>query len=157
VRWLAHDSRRPAFVFMNILDAHEPYVAPPGYDRLFPGRLDHAGNVNRDYLTTHQLPSPAVLAHCVSQYDGELRYMDDQLAAIFAELRREGRWENAMVIVTADHGELFGEHGLLGHGALPWDALVHVPLIIKYPHDARRGVVDQPVSLADVAPTVLAT
>jgi len=157
VSWLRWDAHWPAFVFMNVLDAHEPYAAPAPYDRLFPGKIDDAGDVNRAYLKTGLLPSPAVLAHCLSQYDGELRYMDDQVARIFAQLVRAGRWDNALVVVTADHGELFGEHGMLGHGTLPWHALVHVPLIVKYPGGARRGTIDEPVSLVDVAPTILAT
>ena len=153
--WLDHEARRPAFLFLNVLDAHEPYAAPPPYDRLFPGRLDHVGNVNREYLRTGQLPAPEVLAHCVSQYDGELRYMDDQLGRLLAEFQRLGRLDSALVVLTADHGELFGEHGVLGHGTLPWDALVHVPLIVKYPHASRRGIEERPVSLVDVAPTIL--
>lgn len=154
LRWHAH---WPAFVFMNVLDAHEPYAAPPPYDGLFPGRMDGVGDVNRTYLKTGLLPAPDVLAHCVSQYDGEVRYMDDQVARIFEQLVRAGRWDNALVVVTADHGELFGEHGMLGHGTQPWHALVHVPLIVKYPGGARRGTVEEPVSLIDVAPTILAT
>ena len=153
--WLDHEARRPAFLFLNVLDAHEPYAAPPPYDRLFPGRLEHVGDVNAEYLKTGRLPAPNVLAHCVSQYDGELRYMDDQVGRLLAELRRLGRYDGALIVLTADHGELFGEHGVLGHGTLPWDALVHVPLIVKYPHASRREIVDRPVSLADVAPTIL--
>jgi arylsulfatase A-like enzyme len=157
VSYLRWHVRWPAFVFMNVLDAHEPYAAPAPYDRLFPGKMDGVGDVNRAYLKTGLLPSPDVLAHCMSQYDGELRYMDDQVKRIFDALARSGRWDNALVVVTADHGELFGEHGMLGHGSLPWDALVHVPLVVKYPGGARRGTVDEPVSLVDVAPTILAT
>jgi arylsulfatase A-like enzyme len=153
--WLDHEARRPAFLFLNVLDAHEPYAAPPPYDRLFPGRLDHVGDVNHEYLRTGQLPTPEILTHCVSQYDGELRYMDDQLGRLLAELQRLGRLDGALVVLTADHGELFGEHGVLGHGTLPWDPLVHVPLIVKYPHASRRGAEARPVSLVDVAPTIL--
>jgi arylsulfatase A-like enzyme len=155
--WLRWRARWPVFAFLNALDAHEPYAAPPPYDRHFPGRLDGVGDVNRAYLKSGLLPAPNVLAHCISQYDGEIRYMDDQLARVFAALVRAGRWDNALVVVTSDHGELFGEHGMLGHGTLPWDPLVHVPLVVKYPNGARRGTVDEPVSTVDVAPTVLAT
>lgn len=155
--WLRDEARRPAFVFLNVLDAHGPYAVPAPYDRLFPGKVEKAGDVQRAFHDTGRLPDAALLAHCVSQYDGALRYMDDQLGRIFDALVAAGRWDDAMVIVTADHGDLFGEHDLLGHGTFPWDPVVRVPLIVKYPHGARRGVVDEPVSLTDVAPTVLAT
>ena len=154
--WLGQESKRPVFLFLNVLDAHEPYAAPPPYDRLFPGRLEHVGDVNREYLKTGRLPAPEVLTHCISQYDGELRYMDDQIGRLLGELEQRGRYDGALIVLTADHGELFGEHGVLGHGTLPWDALVRVPLIVKYPHRVRRGTVAQPVSLVDVAPTILA-
>jgi arylsulfatase A-like enzyme len=145
------------FLFLNFMDAHEPYEAPAPYDRLFPGRLErrverHPGD---RAMTLGQLPDAAATAHYVSQYDGELRYIDDRLAELFGELRALGRYDNALIVVTSDHGELFGEHGRWGHGKEPVRALVHVPLVVKYPQNTRRGVEETPVSLVDVGPTML--
>jgi arylsulfatase A-like enzyme len=157
-RWLRRHGRRPTFLFLNVLDAHQPYRPQPPYDRLFPGKLDGVEpHPTERLLATGQPPDAATMAHYVSQYDGELRYVDDRLEELFATYRQLGRWDDALVIVTADHGELFEEHGMLGHGGPPYHGLVRVPLLVKYPHDARRGIVRDPVSLADVAPTVLAT
>jgi arylsulfatase A-like enzyme len=94
---------------------------------------------NLRYLGTGQLPEPAVLRHCVSQYDGELRYVDDQLALIFDELRRRGRYDNALIVLTADHGEMFGEHGRLGHSGRPYHTVLWVPLIVRYPGGPGAG------------------
>jgi arylsulfatase A-like enzyme len=154
-RWIHRHAGDPMFLFLNVLDPHEPYRARAPYDVLFPGRMEGLGDVSGQYHATGHVPGTDVLGHCISQYDGELRYVDDQLGRIFDQLRAEGRWDDALVVVTADHGELFGEHGHLGHGGVPWDALVHIPLLVKYPGGQPRGVEDRPVSLVDVAATVL--
>jgi len=156
VRWLRRDARFPVFLFLNVLDPHEPYRAPEPYDRLFPGKREGVTRVNARFRATREVPPPEVLEHCISQYDGELRFADAQVGVVLDELRRLGRYDGALIVVTADHGELFGEHGHLGHGGTPWDDVVHVPLIVKHPHGIGRGtVVEHPVSLVDVAPTVL--
>jgi arylsulfatase A-like enzyme len=151
VPWLKRREGRPVFLFLNVMDAHEPYAAPPPYDRMFPGR----GDGLPAKPVPGQTPDAATTAHWISQYDGELRYVDDRLAELFAALRETGRYDGALVVVTADHGELFGEHGRWGHGGAPVRELVHVPLIVKYPGNARRGVEARPVSLADVPATIL--
>jgi arylsulfatase A-like enzyme len=158
IDWLRRRRGRSVFVFINIMDAHAPYEPPPPYDRMFPGRLDVPVERHpwRAALLSKHLPSPEVMGHYRSQYDGEIRYIDDRLAEIFGTLKDLGRYDNALIVVTADHGEAFGEHDTLGHGGFPYDEVVHVPLIVKYPGNARCGVVDEPVSLIDVPATVLA-
>ena len=156
--WLRRHGRRPSFLFLNVMDAHQPYRPPPPYDRLFPGKLDDVEPYPTERIAaTGRRPDEATMQHYVSQYDGELRYVDDRLDELFATYRHLGRWDDALVVVTSDHGELFDEHGAVGHGGPPYHGLVRVPLLIKYPRAARRGVVREPVSLADVASTVLAT
>jgi arylsulfatase A-like enzyme len=152
VPWLERRQGRSVFLFLNVMDAHEPYAALPPYDAMFPGRSDGAPAKPVPGIT----PDAATTAHWISQYDGELRYVDDRLAELFAALRATGRYDAALIVVTADHGELFGEHGRWGHGGAPVRELVHVPLIVKYPGNARRGVEDRPVSLVDVPATILA-
>jgi arylsulfatase A-like enzyme len=148
-RWLTHrNGRRPVFLFMNAMDAHEPYDSPPAYERMFPPELPPGLPPTTDVEKA---------AHRMALYDGAIRYTSDQLARLFAELREQGRYDDALIIVTSDHGELFGENGRWEHTGDPVWALVHVPLIVKYPHEARRGVEESPVSLASVAPTILAT
>jgi arylsulfatase A-like enzyme len=159
VAWLERRHGQPTFVLLNVLDAHEPYEPPPPYDRMFPGYLDRPPPPHpQDAVgTAGRVPSPEEVAHYVGRYDGEIRHIDDRLADLFAALKRLGRYDDALIVITADHGELFGERGRWGHGGDPTYALVHVPLIVKYPRRARVGVEPAPVSLADVPATVLAT
>lgn len=124
---------RPFFAFLNYYDAHLPYDPPSPWREKFsatPGELD--------------------------LYDGAIAYIDDSLGRLFAELRRRGALDRTHVIVTSDHGELFGEHGLHGHGNSLYLPELHVPLIVRHPGRVQPGVrVDAPVTLRDLMATVL--
>src|SRR5262249_480075 len=92
-----------------------------------------------------------------ANYDGQVAAMDDALGELIAELKARGRYERSLIIVTADHGELLGEHGSVGHmGRMLYEPLLHIPLVVKYPGaDHPRGRVEDPVQTVDVAPTAL--
>jgi arylsulfatase A-like enzyme len=157
VDWLK-GRRDRVFVFMNILDPHEPYDPPEPYRSMFPGRDEQWGTVFTSLVNAGTPITPKMRAHFVSQYDGEIAYTDHVLGAIFDDLRRAGRWDAALVIVTSDHGELLGEHGLAGHGLAPYEELLHVPLLVKYPGGVRAGErVTRRVSTLGVFATVLAS
>ena len=159
LREAAQDAR-PFFLFVNYMDAHEPYVPPVPFAAAFPGR--DPGFHHDDYLALtaevmdgSRAISPAERAHLISQYDGAIRYIDAQIAALATRLQQLGVWDRTMLVVTADHGEAFGERGLVGHGTSVYQDQVHVPLVIKYPRRAKAGRVVRQVSLVDVLPTVL--
>ena len=82
--------------------------------------------------------------------------MDDRIALLFEELRRRGRYESTLIVLTSDHGDAFLEHGFISHSTTPYDELVRVPLIVKLPGNRHAGteVADQ-VRLVDVMPTLL--
>jgi arylsulfatase A-like enzyme len=154
-----HD-RRPFFLFLNYMDAHFPYTPPPPYDTLFPGKRERIGleqyhDLEVRILQQEQRITEAERRHLVSQYDGGIAYLDSQLGALFAKLRQLGLYDNCLLIVTSDHGEAFGERHLIGHGVSVYQDQVHIPLIIKYPNFARKGVDNRLVSLIDIFPTVL--
>jgi arylsulfatase A-like enzyme len=158
---LDHRSRRdaPLFVFLNYMDSHFPYVPPAPYNVAFAGWRPR---ITQDILeeeqtqiTRGQGEPPGYRAHCESEYDGAIVYMDAQIGKVIEWLKRENAYDNTMIVVTADHGESFGERNRVGHANSPYQNLLHVPLLVKYPHNARRGVEDRLVSLIDVAPTIL--
>jgi arylsulfatase A-like enzyme len=87
---------------------------------------------------------------------GELAYADDRLGALVGELAGLGRLDHAVVVVTSDHGELFGEHGRMAHGGHAYDELLRVPLVMVFPEaELPGGVVEERVDLRDVKPTLL--
>jgi len=153
-------AQAPFFAFFNYMDAHFPYIPPSPYDRLFPGK---AGNLTQADLAAiqhdvddGQKPLPPVYTrHSISQYDGGIAYIDAQLGQLIDWLKRENLYDNTMIVVTADHGESFGERRLFQHGNSLYSNLLHVGLVVKYPHQAHTGVVSTPVSLIDILPTVL--
>jgi arylsulfatase A-like enzyme len=86
-------------------------------------------------------------------YDGELRAADDQLARVLDMLRERGLYDAMLIVVTADHGELLGEHQTFGHGRSLWEEEVRIPLVVKWPlGEARPGRSDDLVQLTDLLP-----
>lgn len=91
-----------------------------------------------------------------SWYDGEILYLDSCIGELVGFLRSEGIFENTLLILTSDHGESFGEHGLASHQFGLYDNLIHVPLILVYPDIIpRRRRIPSLVSHVDIFPTIL--
>jgi arylsulfatase A-like enzyme len=92
----------------------------------------------------------------LDEYDGAISYVDDRLQELMNELRRRRVMDNTLLIVTADHGEGFGEHGLLTHGTALYYPLIHVPLILYRPGHLSAGLrIKRPVSTKDIPATIL--
>jgi arylsulfatase A-like enzyme len=92
----------------------------------------------------------------IAAYDGAIAYVDDQLMTLVAELDRRGLSQNTIVIVTSDHGESLGEHGLYGHQSSLYHEQIEVPLIIRWLGKTPAGArVSVPVSLAELPATVM--
>jgi len=125
-RWLGtvlrSEPRRPFFLFVNLYDPHFPYDPPSAHARRFlpPG-------VQLDRQQRAQWPA---------LYDAEIFAMDEQLGILLDYLRESGVWDETLVVVTSDHGELFGEHGEWGHGRFLHQPLLAIPLVVK---PARGG------------------
>jgi arylsulfatase A-like enzyme len=103
-----------------------------------------------------RLVSPAEGQLWADAYDGGLTFLDDRVGRLLADLERRKLLENTLVIVTADHGEQFGEHGLVDHGNSLYRPLLHVPLVVSFPGRAPSGkIVEAPVTLRDLPSTIL--
>jgi len=158
--WLSRRPEgRPFFVFLNYYDAHDPYIAAQGAPRHFGLRPETAAEVaalrNWLHVDYSKLP-PRTLQVARDGYDDGIGYLDDQLGRLFAALDSKGLLANTLVIVTADHGELFGEHGGYGHGAHLYRQVVNVPLVVVPPGGMPAGrIVTTPISLRDLPATVV--
>jgi arylsulfatase A-like enzyme len=159
--WLDAGPRdRPAFLFLNLLEPHQWILPPPPYDRWARAQPDFARLINKG-IYTHKIPthlSPSEQAFVTALYDGQIAFMDAAIGELRAALEARGRYENAVLVVTADHGELLGEHDEMGHGGrMMYEGLLHIPMVVKLPGARRpRGAIDDPVQLVDLLPTVLA-
>jgi arylsulfatase A-like enzyme len=148
----------PFFLFINFNDAHDPYRPPRPFssyfsDTVFP-QLYRLKKKVLSFLNREDKKS--LDAFLISQYDGEIAYLDDQLGKFFSRLKLMGLYDSSLIIITSDHGELFGEHGLYYHRTSLYQGVVNVPLIIKYPFSKRVGSEKRMISLADLFPTILA-
>ena len=142
--WL--DGLRPGerfFMYAHYMDPHDPYMVHPfngeGYARV-----------------AHPNPPPDMAARLEEVYAGEVEYLDRHLGALFDDLKRRGLYDQTVIVLTADHGEEFHEHGGWWHGTTLYDEQTNVPLIVKPAVGGARGrSVDDLVTSLDIAPTVL--
>lgn len=157
--WVDAKPQQPFFAFLNYFDAHDPYL-PPTRPREPFGRTPRTPAqfaMLRDWqkLDRGKL-DPASLELAKDSYDDCLASLDRDLGQLFDALRSRGLMDNTLLIVTADHGEQFGEHGAFGHGMSLFEPEVHVPLLLSWPGRLPAGLkVDDPVSLRDLAATVV--
>ena len=151
---------RSFFLFINYMDAHGPYVAPAPEGSGLPAggrapRFTQQTEIIEDVLAGRRpYPEPA-RTRLLERYDAGIAVEDAAFDEIVEWLRRRGLYDRAMIIVTGDHGEAFGEHNLAAHGVSTYQDQVHVPLLIKYPNQSAGEVVRTPVSHVDLLPTVL--
>jgi len=144
IAWLDSPAARstPFFMFAHYMDPHDPYFVHPfngeGYARV--------ANPN---------PPAAVAEKYLQLYDGEIAYLDEHLGRLFADLKRRGLYDKTLIVLTADHGEEFHEHGGWWHGTTLYDEQIHVPLVVKPPHGGAGRVVEDLATSLDIAPTIL--
>lgn len=160
--WLAErDPSRPFFLFVNLFESHEPYLAP-WRDRDLPEGVSQLGAIRstRSFETTlwySQRRDRGEAEDIVrALYADEVRYQDRRLGELLATLERQVGLDRLTLAITADHGENLGEGGRWGHVFALNDPLVHVPLVIRAPGRMPAGErVAGAFQSFDVAPTLL--
>lgn len=170
IDWInSRDGDRPFFLFLNYMDVHDAFDPPEPYRSRFAPDVDpmlgfvrfdaeegeaiDSNTFVRDVLPTMQ---QADWDELIELYDGEIAYLDEHIGRLIADLDEQGELDNTIVVVTSDHGELFGEHDLAYHFKALTEEETHVPLIIRYPAGMRPGGrVAGAVELNDILPTVL--
>lgn len=127
-KWLDGMPGNRVFGFLHIYEPHAPYTPPAPFDRM------------------------------KNPYDGEIAFADSIVGRFLQTLKWRGRYDDALIIILSDHGEGLGDHGEDEHGIFVYRESIQVPLMIKLPHQQRRGqTVQSPVGLVDVAPTIFAS
>ena len=137
VAWLVTHRKERTFLFLHTYQVHGPYRPPPEFDYL-----------ESSSITDVQERAPKA-------YAGEVAYTDHELGRLFRGLEATGRLDDTIVIVTSDHGEGFGEHDIWGHGNSLHEEAMRIPLIVHAPGRVPAGRRTAPVSLVDLAPTLL--
>ncbi|MCM2268375.1 MAG: sulfatase-like hydrolase/transferase [Elusimicrobiales bacterium] len=174
--WVKQNKSDPFFLFATIDDLHTPYHSadPEKYDPGYQG-LVHDPDVlgvpfSRAYNGQESGYPPALmrkvkefksdprhLRHMVAHYDAALNGVDARVGEFLAELRRLGLEENTVLIISADHGEMLGEKGLINHTQSLYEPVLRVPLLVKHPGEKRTAGsrLKQLVQRIDLMPTIL--
>lgn len=162
VRWLDEEAPRPFFGFLNYYDAHAPYFVPaPEFDRyarLDSGQREHYRRLWQSSYQTEDIrrrndANEQQLA--LDTYDASLSYLDHELGRLMRELDKRGLGEQTYVVITTDHGEHFGEHGVFNHGNNLYRQEIQAPLLICGPGIRQAARINRPVSLLNVPATIL--
>lgn len=153
------EGNKPFFLFLNYMDAHWPYLPPSPFDSRYPGKVrrlttENFRKIKDEVMNFERDISEMESRHLISQYDGGIAYIDFHIWKLIERLKELGLYENTLLIITSDHGEVFGERNIVEHSFTVYQDEVHVPLIIKYPNNNQGHIVDDVVSLVDLMPTI---
>ncbi len=160
--WIREEQSRPFFIYYHVMSPHQPFP-PKAEDSRFidPGeeaalaaaREKFAGPGGSDAANWTE----EELYYFRAMYDSNLAYSDRWVGRLYAGLKEMGLAEDTLFIVTSDHGELLGEHGLMTHGDFPpWEGIIHVPLVMAWPGKIPAGVrVAGLTGSVDIFPTII--
>jgi arylsulfatase A-like enzyme len=164
--WLERHGRTTRFfLFVHTYEVHAPYTPAAGAPRMLADRL----TPNDDRVFDNKKMVASIIRHNrggrdleaadVARYRalhvGEIRGLDALVGDLLERIDRIGLADDTLVVLTSDHGDQFGEHGKLGHGASLHNRILHVPLAFRWPGRIPVGESREPVQLVDVLPTVL--
>lgn len=156
----ANDSA-PFFLFLNYLEPHIKYAPPDEHVAQFLPEdisIAEARDVNQDawaYITGETMMTDRDFDALRGLYRGELAYLDERIGELLNQFENAGILDETVFIITGDHGENIGEHGLMDHQYSLYQTLLHVPLVVTGPGFDSGRQVEKPVQLLDLFPTIL--
>ena len=165
LEWLNKKAARPFFLWLHLFEPHFPYEAHDEYVYK-PSRPTEFDAYNRYFEDEEEMEKlwhnrmnlkEKDIERGKALYDGEISYIDGYLGRFLDDLKKRGLFDTSMIIVTSDHGEGFGEHGLyFHHGYNITEEITRVPLIIKMSGNSPRGkVIGEQVQTSDIFDTIL--
>jgi len=151
INWLDRNRTEKLFIWVHYMDPHYPFIPPEKYLKCFNSRYEAFNfNLQIDYKN----PIDDHIKILKKLYEGEVKYVDEYVGEFINYLNENNFLENSVVIITADHGNAFMEHGKFAHAFdILYNEVIHVPLIIHY--CGYRGVNDANISLIDLPSTIL--
>ena len=163
------EEKGPLFLYVHYMDPHEPYNPPERYRTMLGCPTDlnptdtrwitqffHCAQDMGYHMTGRKVvrevgdPSPRGKVAIETRYDGEVKFLDDELGKFLEQLAKK---QNTLVIITADHGEEFWDHGFLMHSLTLYEEQLHVPLVIRGPGIEPRQAAET-VQTLDILPTI---
>ncbi len=158
---LENGLKEPFLLFVNYMDTHNPYTPVRKYREMFPDKIkdkwlfEKDGPGKKELMSGERGLTKAEKEHTKSAYQAEVMYVSEQIGLLFTKLKEKKLYDNSLIILTSDHGEFLGEHGLMGHECGLYNEVTSVPLIIKYPRKHKTGTESKHVQLVDILPIIL--
>ncbi|ELZ56308.1 sulfatase [Haloferax sp. ATCC BAA-646] len=160
--WVSsHNPSQPFFMFINYLEPHLEYSPPKEIaERFLPNNVSYKEAMSVPQNAWEYVTDQISLAEddfeilrCL--YAAEIAYTDAMIGDLVDHLKKEGEWDDTIMVILGDHGENIGDHGLMDHQYCLYDSLLHVPLVVHGGQFSDQGVNDSLVQLTDIAPTLL--
>jgi arylsulfatase len=136
------------------MDVHGPYNPPDGYAQWSENLSNNKAQNIYDRLTGEGPVPESDVQLASNLYDGEVRYVDEQIGAFLEVLEERNLLNESLVIITSDHGDLFGEYGLYAHPRHVYPELTNIPLMISHP-EMESDYVETAVSTLDIRSTII--
>lgn len=158
IEWLGENRDRDFFLWLHYYDPHIPYTPPWEYiskEAVKDDGIGYGFYTAATIRSGHFSPNEAQRKWIKELYDAEVRYVDHELGRFIAVLKKYGIYDDALIIVTSDHGEEFWDHGGYEHGHTLYNEVIGVPLIIKFPGEKSGGRRAEDVGTRSIPATVL--
>jgi len=157
-KWIKKNNSRPFFLWLFFFDPHDPYVPPDEFIGYYNKTSKYSGDRRAKSITRDKKIIPEEHRRfLINAYDEEIRYFDHQLGIFLDSMKKNGGYDNSLIILTSDHGEELGDNGgRWDHAQLVSQEEIHVPLLIKLPGTHKKTVVgDEWVQTIDIFPTII--
>lgn len=146
---------QPFCLVVSFHSPHPPLDAPGDYATMYdPGALELPPNVPESYRREMRTIGHAETKAMLANYLGKISLVDDHIGTLVEAMRRRGTWDEALFVLTADHGEMMGAQGSLTKGRF-YEESARVPLVIRWPGRIEAGRTEAPVQMMDVYPTAV--
>lgn len=158
LNWLEETKSDRQFLWLHYMDPHGPYLPPKEFQQSNLDRTlspSEGKDLWRKMIDKPESISQRECETLIALHDAVIQYMDAAIGRFLDKLERSGLADSTLVVIAADHGELFGEHGRYGHPRRLYEELIHVPLWLRGPTIPSDKRVDTPVENIDILPTIL--
>ena len=163
LEWIGKNKGDRFFAYLHTIDPHVPYSPPKEFREMYykgsydgPIRPNATGDQLAEIKTDKMKVTARDKRYLEALYDGEITFNDREFGRLIQGLKDAGLYEDTIVIIVADHGEEFWDHGKVGHGHSLYEEMIHSPMILRYPKKAARGRrIPHVVAMVDVVPTLL--
>jgi len=157
--YIKSDNYRPFFLWTHYMDIHEPYIPAREYlDKVDPSidlSEDEMLNLFKEVILKRDISNQKIVKLLKKLYDAEVRETDDYVRDFFRILEKYDILKDSVIIITADHGDEFGEHGGLSHDGKMYSEIINIPLFIYSNNHTQSEACDKLVSHIDISPTII--